>query len=227
MRSALQSFQPGFLAAAGVLGVGTLVLQLYVMIGSAPANGITTTMAVVRYFDYFTILTNILVAIACLAPVLARKSRWGRFFLRADVTAAITTYIIFVGIAYNLLLKNLWNPVGLQFVADRLLHDIMPIVYTALWLLFVPKGHLRWGQTGWWLIYLVVYFLYAMAIGAMSGFYPYPFVDVNTLGYGGAFMNGLGLLFAFAFLALVVTVIDWILGRGQNPRISRETRSTR
>src|SRR3546814_15400988 len=65
-----------------------------------------------------------------------------------------------VGLAYNLLLRHLWQPEGWQFVADELLHDVVPLLYITYWWLWVPKGTLRLGHIGLWVIYPLVYFAY-------------------------------------------------------------------
>jgi hypothetical protein len=63
-----------------------------------------------------------------------------------------------VGVTYSLLLRSLWSPQGGQRVADILLHDLMPIMYVAYWLIFVPKGSLLWKNTLSWTIYPLLYF---------------------------------------------------------------------
>ena len=47
-------------------------------------------------------------------------------------------YIAIVGIIYRLLLRQLWNPQGMQWVADVILHDVIPVGYVLYWLLFAP-----------------------------------------------------------------------------------------
>ena len=61
--------------------------------------------------------------------------------------------IAVVGLAYSILLRHLWHPEGWQFVADELLHDVMPLLFLAYWWLCVPKGTLRLKHLPLWLIY--------------------------------------------------------------------------
>ena len=49
---------------------------------------------------------------------------------------------------------------------------------------------LRWKDAVAWLAYPGVYLVYILARGAVSGLYPYPFVDVNVLGYAGVLDPG-------------------------------------
>jgi hypothetical protein len=43
------------------------------------------------------------------------------------------------------LLRHLWHPQGWQFIADELLHDVMPLLFLGYWWFCVPKGTLRLG----------------------------------------------------------------------------------
>ena len=128
--------------------------------------------------------------------------------------AATAVYIAIVGMVYQLLLRQLWNPQGAQWVADVLLHSVVPVGYVVYWLLFAPRAGLSWKDSVTWLIYPGVYLVYVLARGAVSGIYPYPFVDVNVLGYGGVVARaGLLLLVFLGMGLLVVAVGRWMRAR--------------
>jgi hypothetical protein len=121
-----------------------------------------------------------------------------------------------VGIVYRLLLRQLWNPQGAQWVADVILHDVIPVGYVLYWLLFAPKNGLRWKDAVAGLIYPGVYLLYVLARGAVSGLYPYPFVDVNVLGYAGVLARAAVLLLVFLGMGLLVVAVGrWTRGRSR------------
>jgi hypothetical protein len=181
---------------AATLGWATLALQLYLTVTLARANGLGTAEGVIRYFSYFTILTNILVAFALTWPQ------------RPAVVAGIATSISLVCITYNLVLRQLWHPTGLSLIADELLHVVMPVVFVVYWLVLTPKGHLRWTHVAWWALYPIGYLLLVLARATVSGFYPYPFIDVSALGYGRALLNGVGVLAVFVGLGLFAIAID-------------------
>ena len=130
--------------------------------------------------------------------------------LSASVQASAAVYIAIVGLVYQLLLRHLWNPQGAQWVADVLLHSIIPVGYVVYWLLFAPRAGLGWKDAVTWLTYPGVYLVYILARGAVSGLYPYPFVDVNVLGYGGVLARAAVLLRVFLGMGvLVVAVGRW------------------
>jgi hypothetical protein len=99
-----------FKAIIALVGWFALGLQLHIMVNKAPS----VTTALVNFFSYFTILTNLIVAVSFTAQLL----RPGGFFSRLSVKAGVTLYIAIVGIVYSLLLRAIWAPTGWQKVAD-------------------------------------------------------------------------------------------------------------
>jgi hypothetical protein len=180
-----------------------LILQLYLLIVNAPDNDMTTLEAVGRFFLFFTILTNILVAVSLSMILLSSRPAAGRFFAKPSVITAVAVYIFIVGLVYNIVLRSVWHPQGLQKLADELLHVAVPLLFIIYWLLFAPKNSLQWMHAFRWLIFPAVYLVYAMIRGGIEGFYPYPFLDANTLTFGRVFMNCVGLLFVFIITGLL------------------------
>jgi len=168
---------------------------------------------IIRYFTFFTILTNLLVAVCGTVLLLAAASNWGKFFSKATTLTAITVNIIIVGATYNAILRALWNPQGMQRVVDELLHLVIPIMFLIFWLLFVPKGRLKWGNIFLWTVYPIAYLIVILIRGAFSGYYPYPFVDVVKLGYPHVLLNSCAVAIAFILVALVLIGIDKLMSK--------------
>lgn len=160
------------------------------------------------YLAYFTILTNILAAITLSVAARPAPAAARGFFRRASVRSGITLSMLVTGLIYNLLLRGLWDPRGLQLVADVILHDIMPVVFAGFWLLAVRGAGLEWRDLPRWLIYPAAYFAYAMIRGSVTGSYPYPFIDVAILGIGRVLFNALAMLAGFAALGAVLIMTD-------------------
>lgn len=193
-----------FLSLGALMGWIALILQLYLSI----TNRITSLPeSLIRYFTYFTILTNMLVAFSFTMQWLAPHSKGGRFFSLPQTSTAITVYIIVVGVTYNLLLRSVWDPQGLQKIVDELLHTVIPLFATLYWILFVSRSALQWKNVLPWAIYPLAYFIVILIRGAFSGYYPYPFIDVNKLGYNGAIFNSVYLFTAFMILSLIMVGI--------------------
>jgi len=187
-----------FRMAAGLLGWFALALQYgLVMAGDFDTDGITRT---INFFSYFTILTNILAAMALTLPIITPQSAFGQFFSRPTIRTAITAYIIIVMTIVYFVLRHLTNLQGWDLVADVILHYVIPILFVIDWLFLVPKETLKAKDAAVWLAFPVVYLVWTFIHGAYSSFYPYPFLNVNELGLARVLLNEAGLLIVFLFL---------------------------
>jgi hypothetical protein len=204
--------------AAVIAGLGWfgLSVQLYFNIHDALVKDLSIAPNLIDYFSFFTIETNLLVALVltffCLRP------QAEQFLTTSSVKSALVVYIIIVGVVYAVLLRNLWHPHGVRLLADIVLHDAIPFLYPFYWLAFLPKGSLRWSDPAWWLVYPVLYFLYSMLRGAAFGTYLYPFFDVAQLGFARVSMNAIVLLAFFFALGVILTAIDHALASGESGR---------
>ncbi|MBT2338882.1 MULTISPECIES: Pr6Pr family membrane protein [Pseudomonas] len=214
-----QSRQGPLVKCAAVLGWAALLLQLYLILASRWQAGKSLLGGLDIFFSYFTVLTNLLVAVVLTCAAMSGDSALRRFFLKPTVQGGVATSIVVVGLAYNLLLRHTWNPQGLQWLADELLHDVMPVVFMVYWLFCVIKGTLQWRDLWPWLIYPAAYFVFALVRGALVESYPYPFLEVDTLGYPHVMINAAMILLGFILVALVVIALDRALGE----RRSRES----
>ncbi len=165
------------------------------------------------YFTYFTILSNILVAVI-LTMLFLNPSRDGKVFrvLRLDTVLMITV----TGVVYNLVLAGDATNVGWQVLANSLEHQITPIVTVVVWLLVGPRGWINLRTIAWAFALPIGWLVYALIRGAIIGAYPYPFLDVVRYGYGTVLINVLGIV----VFALVILLILW----GVDKAITRLTR---
>jgi hypothetical protein len=187
-----------------------LALQCYLTVTLSVANGKTLIAGVIVFVSYFTILTNLLVAVVLSFSLWAPGTHWGAWFSRPTVQSGTAVYIAIVGIVYSLLLRHIWDPQGLQKLADVLLHDLIPLLFVVYWVVFVPKNSLRWKDAVWWLTYPAAYFAYTLLRGAASGWYAYPFLDAQALGYSRVAANAVMLLAAFLLTGLLfVAIARW------------------
>ncbi|MEO1068804.1 MAG: Pr6Pr family membrane protein [Cyanobacteria bacterium J06638_6] len=211
-----------FARLAALLAWLTIGLRFYLSVRTGIEDGTGVAGGIVSFFSYFTVLTNILVAVGLTAGSLHPKDGRSqnptvRFFQRPGVVSAIAVYITVVGIIYHLLLSSIWDPQGLAKFLNIMLHYVMPVLFVAYWWFGVPKQNLRWGQILPWLSYPVGYLLYSLVLGALRDQYPYPFADVNALGYAQVLKNSVGVLLFFGLISIGYMA----LGRWQSQRLSK------
>lgn len=199
-----------------VVGWLSVFLQLYLSIQLATTNGKTLFTGIIIFISFFTILTNILVCLVLSFSSSTSKksvSNLTKFFSNPLVASAVAVSIAMVGIIYHLLLRKIWNPQGAQLVADMSLHYLMPTLFIIYWALFVNKAGLRWVYAIIWCAYPIAYLCYSLIRGKMTGSYPYPFIDISTIGFQQAFINSAGLLLCFVLLGLVFIAIGKLIHR--------------
>jgi len=202
-----------YLALIAFCGWFALISQLYIILQNGKG---TIIEIIIRYFSFFTILTNLVVALCTTILLVKPKATWGRFFSKPSTLTAITVYITIVGLVYNAILRFLWQPQGLQFITDELLHTIIPVLFIFLWLVYVPKSGLKYKNTFAWLLYPFVYIIYIIIRGEITGEYPYPFIDVTQLGYSKMLANCGGLVIAFLGLSLLLVAVGKFAEKNKN-----------
>lgn len=200
--------QARYATVASLLGWFALAVQLYLVLWGRWVEQASLLGGLVKFLSFFTIVTNTLVAVALACAVSRRQSAAHRFFRSPAVCAGIATSIVLVSLAYNLLLRHLWSPQGWQWLADELLHDVMPLLFLGYWLIYVPKGTLGLRHLLAWMLYPILYFGWVLLRGHLFGDYLYPFLDIGTLGVRAALLNALGVLAGFVGIGLVIVLID-------------------
>jgi hypothetical protein len=193
----------GVIAAVAWSG---LAMQMGLLVSSFVADGSGPLAGVWRFFGYFTLLTNLLVALVASAFALGRSPG-------SQVLTATTLYILIVGLVYHVLLSGTWSPRGIALIADRITHYATPALMAAFWLTCLPKGVHAWRDVAGWLLYPVGYLAWMLARGALDGFYPYFFVDPTKTGWTQLAVNATGLCAVFAVCGLVLVAIDKWMGR--------------
>ena len=182
--------------------------QSDITIGRMLFRGLGMIDGIERISAYLTNLTTLVVAISFSFVAMRARSAPGRFFRKPPVLTAVVVYIVFVGIAYNTLLRHLWTPYGYRALLNELLHTVVPLLCTLYWLLFVPRFQLLLRDCLFWLIYPVGYLLVTLWRGSETDFYPYPFINVSELGYERVLINALLLLLGFFLLMGVFIAIN-------------------
>lgn len=162
----------------------------------------TVTETIIRFFSFFTILTNTLAAIYFTTQIFNYNRR-----VQAGTLTAITVYILIVGFVYQVMLRHIWEPTGLQMIVDELLHSINPLLVILYWYLYEEKQSVKYKNIVNWLIFPFVYLIIIFMRGKISGFFPYPFINVNEIGFLTALTNSSMLLIIFTLTSLLFIML--------------------
>lgn len=199
-------------------GVGfALILQIaLVLTGGTDANsgvsGTTIPLAtrLVQLFSYFTIQSNILVfvSVAALAVDPRHDGPVWRV-LRLDGLLGI----VVTGIVYEVALRGLLQLSGGAWWADLLLHVFAPWLTLLGWVIFGPRPRISWATVALAMIWPALWLAYTFVHGAVSSWYPYPFLDVTRIGYPAALRNTAFVLVLGVLLTVAYKLLDDRLSR--------------
>ena len=162
----------------------------------------------IEYFSYFTILSNIVVAVGTglFAANPDRREHWAGALRIAGIVMISVT-----GIVYHLLLAADNDPVGIAFVTDAGLHTVVPLVTVLGWIVVGP--HRRFGPhiLARAMVIPIAWLAYALVREAIVGEALYPFMDVGELGGGQVALTLLAIaLFATALGFVVLAGDRWL-----------------
>jgi hypothetical protein len=189
-------------AVLALLSWSALILQLYLTLKLNNALGIPLSRTLINFFSFFTVLSNLLIALVHTFTALTSDKP------SPNLQAAMATYIAVVASGYSLLLRHIWNPQGLQKVADVLLHDAIPILYVLFWFIFCRKRKaLSWSDAFSWLIVPTLYLIYSMVRGSITGWYPYHFLDPAQVSHTSIFIVIISFIVAFIIMGLIVIAL--------------------
>lgn len=191
-------------AAVSIAAIALVALAVQCFATYQVTSSVLLTLWIV--FAYFTITTNLLVAIVFTAIAFNRSS-----LRRSWIVAGTMLSILLVGVIYGLLLHGLVELSGGSNLANILLHMVTPVLVPLFWILFVRKGELNWRHPLLWAIYPLAYLAYALVRGAATGKYAYPFVDVAALGWERTMVNALMIAVAFLLSGFAIVGLDRLL----------------
>ncbi|WP_199286530.1 Pr6Pr family membrane protein [Homoserinimonas hongtaonis] len=144
------------------------------------------------------------------------------------VRGAVTLYLLMTMLISHFVNNDGENPIpGIlsasspeDLLSNRsvfLLHYVAPIMVLLDWLLFGPKGVVRYREALLWLIYPLGYILIVMARAVVlpeaSDLFPYGFLDPVGKGYGGVWAWVGGLAVGVIVLSMLLVAIDRGLAR--------------
>jgi hypothetical protein len=191
--------------------VAALVIQVMLILTGGPDPNTGETVATVgiatrmiQTISFFTIQSNILVLIVA-ATLVVNPDRDGRIWrvLRLDALLGITI----TGLVFDLVLIHYVHPSGWQLVATIGFHYVAPWATLLGWLLFGPRPRIDRATMAWAFLWPIAWIAYTFIRGAIVHWYPYPFLDVDEVGYGTAIGST---LFVLALAIALVAVFKFI-----------------
>lgn len=187
-----------------ITSFGGVLLNMYLAQTSA-AGGSNPATTFVNTLSYFTIQSNLLVALICLGALL-KKNFFGKFENLFLLGALLDITITFVVV--QLILSKLYSYEGLFLLGDQLVHVATPILFVGYWLFIREKKKMSYRNVFLWLAYPILYLVYSLVRGPMVDWYPYPFINASVLSLGQILMNSVALFVVFVVLGSIFTAVN-------------------
>lgn len=198
---------------AVVVAIALIIQLILTSAGGQDANtGLSTAdlpvvTRFVRLFSFFTIQSNILVLATSIALFLNIR-RDGRVWRVVRFDALLG--IIITGLVFETILAPIAFSYmkGWAVVATIGFHYISPWATLIGWLIFGPRPRTTWVTTLWAFVWPLAWLVYTFVHGAISGWYPYPFLDVATIGFADSVRNSAVVLLIGVVIAIAITLLD-------------------
>ena len=172
-----------------------------------------------QYFSYFTTQANLLV-IATSLSLARRPDRDGSGWRIARLDAL--TGITITGLVHWFLLHPLDHFRGWLWASDTLVHIVVPVLVVLGWLVFGPRRRVSIRVVLFGLIWPVVWLTYTLVVGAITGWYPYFFLDVREGGAATVAVYCVAILILLLAVSCLFWLGDrWLPGRRPDQAVSK------
>ncbi|QYM75050.1 Pr6Pr family membrane protein [Leucobacter luti] len=200
-----------------------------ILTGLIRITGVFTAEPTWGALRYYTVLSNLLCLVWVVLLIVRTlrditetgprglstpSARWSGTVMMAITVTFLVYLIVLVPATFQQ--EGDYVPFSLT---DNLIHIITPILLILDWLLFVPKGRLRWTDPLLWTLLPYAYLVYAISYGTSGGEfaggvnYAYPFLDFARHGVGGVALWIVVLTIALVGVGYVYIVLDRLLAR--------------
>lgn len=210
--------------AVAALIAAAVIAQFVASVSEAVARGRDVATVVANFFSFFTILSNvsacIVLALLGIRFLLRRRSPDEDSAALATALAWVSTYMITTGVVYNLLLRGL--PLQPETVgwSNEIMHVWGPLFLLLDVLVGPHRRRLPWTAALGAAIFPIAWIVYTLLRAPLitnptTGapfWYPYPFLNPTTGGWGPVI--GYIIVIAVAIIALAFAVVAIARRRG-------------
>jgi hypothetical protein len=182
-----------------VLRWGGVALTLVAIVAQVKTVSDAGALNAVNFFSYFTIQSNLIGAFTLGASAIhaRRRSAWLDWLRGAAALYLTVTFLVVIA-----LLKEV--DVGLQLPwVDFALHEAMPVIVVADFLLDPPRSRYTMRDAVLWLGFPLVWLAYTLIRGPIADWYPYPFLDPANGGYGAVAVTSAAIFVGGLVLAML------------------------
>jgi hypothetical protein len=201
--------------ALRIARLGFAALAVTAIVDQFASRSTGSGFEALNFFSFFTIQANLLAIVALVAAALQS----GPASRRLDLLRGAAVFaLVLTGLVFALLLADVQEDLQLTKPwVDTVLHRVMPLVLAADWLLDPPEHRIAWRSALAWLAFPAAWTTYTLVRGAITGWYPYPFIDPGVHSAGRVAVNCVVI-----FLGMLV-IIGVLVAVGNALRVRRRS----
>lgn len=212
-----------------ILGLFTwsVLILMFVRTAKTQVDVLSGFLAGIRSYRYYTMQTNLLVAIWLTLAVIFHFNSNRLKKVEGALKGGITIYITITFLGYAIMLSSLYNPTTPYGIFTNLvIHYLVPIAFLIDWIFTLKKVKYKFLYLAFWIIYPILYIIWSVINGKFLGSYLYPFLDIDALGLGYYFLALGVLVVVFLGLGSLLILINRLVYRSveiaQEPKIFNE-----
>jgi hypothetical protein len=205
-----------FGATAACVAAG-VIISVFTAAHNSSGHFRTPVERAFNTFAFFTVQSNLIVGATTLL-LAVKPSRSSVVFATFRLIGLVA--IVVTGVVYHVALASILDLEGWDELGNQLVHTVVPILAVAGWFMFGPRGLTSARVVGWSLVFPFCWIGFTLIRGAFVHWYPYPFIDVTTLGYGGTLLNCLWVSLLLLGIAAAANAVDRRLSAGSGGAIS-------
>lgn len=191
-----------------LLTIGCIGIETYYCLTGQVPDVIPTGLLprFVFYYSYFTVLSSLAFSFGSLI-VLIKPQYHSTAISVLRVNGVVG--IVITGLVYNVMLRSLYHPNNLTLrITTECLHVVIPMLGVIGWLCFEQHHRLTKKAMGYAVIPPIVYIIYIFIRGSLTGFYPYPILNVDLIGYRQVLINIAVMAVMFLFFMMLMYIAD-------------------
>jgi len=168
------------------------------------------------YFNYFTVQSNLMVAIWLTTSLIYANKDKKPKILESPVRGAVTLYITVTFLVFAIFIAPNYQPEGLYILTNFISHYLIPIGFIFDWVLTETEVQYKYSYGIYWTIYPLIYLIYTLVRGYFTAFYPYTFLDLNSISIIRLIINIIFLMCLFLLLGFLYIFVNRMIFRKRN-----------
>jgi len=174
----------------------------------APLDGDKSLLHSLDMLGYFTIQTAVLVCLVFALLIIGQIKGKSNSAVKPGLRGAVLIYAIFTSLVFLIALNKHMNITGFSRCVTYINHFLTALLLSIDNFLTLPPKSISWRTAHAWLIYPILYFLFAIVEGHFFSRYRYFFFNYHERGFIPFLLFILLLTLAFHVVSYILVMVN-------------------